>query len=677
MKSGKITRIRDRVLRPLEILFPLIPFVALIPNFFAYPLLSYNGLATQEMCYAWLLTIVLIVKLVQVMTYRDIQTYARSDLLMFGSLTAFILWQAVGLFWTPDKSEGIRALGIWLGFGILLAAGMNNLREVSVKWMLRSIYVVIALLLASQFYEYIKYKGEMLGIFYNHGIVSELLALMLPLLVTIYLTVREIPKALLALLMAGVTGLALLLTLRRGAMAGALVAILIILVATGLRWLRLQTSGRIVVAVLLMLLAAAPMIYLRRDAIITRFEGATQIKGSEGGLVSRLRFWAVGWEMAKQHLVRGIGTGGYQAVYGDYRHLIENNPAYVRIVSAADAEDGDEIHSPNTHNEYLQVLAENGLIGLLLFAIFWVMVIWKLWKARRSIHSDLVMGALAGLIAFRISAIISDFGFHYTPGPIILSCLLSAAFAVMQESEEAALENPSDEAQKPPKSDSVTLPRFAIIGLIIVLLAASVAFIWRTHQVYLSNALQGGQSEAQRLDFKFSFEPGENDVILSKYREVLHHDPFNAGAHLGTGLLLYQMKRIDESIPHVEYALHHGYGRPFARLLQAFNYEQAGRLPDAVRLMEFTVTAYPRSIPSRLVFQEFLSRTGNVERARQQQAALDQMDKQQVRIWQLALTMKPEAAQKTAEAEGLPAPETLSQVLLRALVQARAYHFLK
>src|SRR5439155_18152023 len=132
-------------------------------------------------------------------------------------------------------------------------------------------------------------------------------------------------------------------------------------------------------------------------------------------------------------------------------------------------------------------------------------------------------------------------------------------------------------------------------------LIASVLLIGRAQQVYASQQAQS------KLDFKFSFTPADNELFLRGYQRVLDLDPYNAGAHLGAGLLLYQMERIDECIPHVEYAFKHGYSRPFAYVLLAFAYEQqAGKKDQATRLLADCVASFARSVFARACYAEFL-----------------------------------------------------------------------
>ncbi len=669
MKSAKRTQVVSHSVSLLALVFPLIPFVALIPNFYLAPDLSMNGLATQEYAFAWLITIVAVVALAQVIRQRERSLISRRDLLLLGALFSFWLWQLGSLFRAPDLFEGFRNTGLWLGFIILFSAGILGLREKHVAYLRPALDVFALVLAISQLYEFYRYREEMYGVFFSHGITSELLALLLPWQVTRYLTVKDRRVAVISLLLIGVMAAALLVNLRRGALGGVTVAMLGIVLALIFKWLKLASGRRIVLAVLLGLLIAAPVVYQKWETIVFRFQGATQLQASgELGLSSRLRVWATSFEMIRRHPLVGVGLGGYAAKYGDYRRYFVENPAYAKVAAVAEAEDYDEIHSPHSHNEYLEIIAELGFIGFILFVAFWALVIRRLWQNRKMPQGDVALGALFGLLAFGISSALSAFSFRFTPGVIIVACVLTAGFAVARQMN-GKVSDPHDEPE--PSRHFLPVSKAAVMVLVVGAISAGSGFIWRT-----GNVLSSQQSQS-RTDFRFGLKPGENEIYLSRYQQALREDPYNAGAHLGLGLLLYQMKQLDDSIPHVEYALRHGYGRPFARVLQAFNYEQKGELVRAITILEECVANFPKSIFARAVLMDFLRTRGAMDRAREQENILRSQDENLAKSWGLALRLKNDAAKAEATRLGLPPPDALQPLLVRTLVLARAYHYLK
>lgn len=84
---------------------------------------------------------------------------------------------------------------------------------------------------------------------------------------------------------------------------------------------------------------------------------------NEGGL-QRLDIWAVNIDHVMRHPLFGSGPGGYAVYYVTY------NPATAR----------------STHNNYFDVLAQNGVVGLLAFVAMMAMFLWIGFKTIRQVN---------------------------------------------------------------------------------------------------------------------------------------------------------------------------------------------------------------------------------------------------------------------------------------------------
>lgn len=162
-----------------------------------------------------------------------------------------------------------------------------------------------------------------------------------------------------------------------------------------------------------------------------------------------------------------------------------------------------------------------------------------------------------------------------------------------------------------------------------------------------------------------------------RYKQVLEIDSENSGARLGYGLLLYQMKRPAEAIPQYELALKKGYSRPFTYVALAFAYEQAGKLPEASRVLGDCVASFPQSVFARAAYAEMLRKEGKTDQMREQQTAMYAMNARDAQSWEIALRLKREDAVAEATRRGLTPPDKLWPLLASTLVNMRAYHYLK
>lgn len=667
MKSKKPRVTQKAQIQLAGILFLFLPFIALTPNFFIIPDLGFPGLATQEFVFGFALVAFAAVGLAKALQLPAGLTLNRSQVLLIAPLIIFCLWQFLSLLWTPDWSEASRLLGIWLGLALFFVTGLWALRESSVWPIYAAILLATGLLLWSLFYEYSKYgAGNMLGIFFNHGITAELLALVVPVFLLTFLCEREQRFFIVAALIAtGTSVAALMLTLRRGPLLGVLLASVCILAALLSKTIKAADNRRVYAVAAALLLIVIPLGVYKREALIARLRGATQLQTAvntrtvELGLTSRAVTWLTAWEMGKHNLLKGVGAGGFEARYGEYKKFFAENPSYAAVAVAAETEDYDEIRSPRAHSEYLQMFAEVGLIGLILFGTFWGGVASMLWRRRHAPRGYLATGALFSLLAFAVCSLMSAFSFRSTPGVLMLSCILAIGLAVQPPEEDEKL-------------GWLSLPKSLLTGLAALTLIAAFFVLARNYNVYASQ-----QSQSQ-LDFRVALnnEP-ENERLVRRYQEVLKLDPANAGAHLGLSLLLYQMKRVQESLPHIEYAAQHGYSRPYSYLLRAFCYEQTGDLPKATKILQECLASFPKSIVARAAYAELLRKQGQFEQAKQQRELLEKADRTLAKSWDLALRMKDAPATEAAKQTGALAPGELEPMLARALVQARAYHYLK
>jgi len=304
------------------------------------------------------------------------------------------------------------------------------------------------------------------------------------------------------------------------------------------------------------------------------------------------------------------------------------------------------------------------VIGFLLGATFLAMVVAALWKARKSVESELPLGALAGLIAFGASASISGLAIRYSPGTVMLACVAGLGCAFARTS--------TPESSESPEATNFAIPKAgAILGLSLLALL-NLALALRARDV-----LHSQQAQSQ-IDFKFSNDsPAINEGLLRRYQQVLMLDQNNSGAHLGLGLLLFQLKRPSDAIAHIEYARAHSYGRPFSYVLLAFAHEQTGDLNKAEEILADCLRSYPRSVVGRAVYAEMLERQGMSEQARRERSIVETQDSKLARSWELALKKKESMAEAEAKSQNLIAPADLLPELARDLVRARAYHYLK
>ncbi len=191
----------------------------------------------------------------------------------------------------------------------------------------------------------------------------------------------------------------ILMTQSRGGFV-ALCVFAAVAIFTQQRRRRLQTAG-LVVALGLLIVVVAP------SGVWTRVKGLAQVTGNldnvdpEGSAKSRYQIWGVATRIISDYPGTGVGWGAYPFAHENYAAVSDVDPA---------------ARGPrDTHSTFLNVLAETGYIGLLLFlGILWsvVRVAERARRLCRRVQPQLglqLMYLELGLLAFLVAGIFGSF----------------------------------------------------------------------------------------------------------------------------------------------------------------------------------------------------------------------------------------------------------------------------
>lgn len=166
---------------------------------------------------------------------------------------------------------------------------------------------------------------------------------------------------------------AMLASWSRGAWLGAAVAVMCMLIALPKRLSR----GLALAAAIAALIAGTWSMGLLPRSIVLRLTTAatdlitvSDVRGVEVtptnyAVTERLAHWQAAMYMAEEAPLFGIGLGNYEVVYDEYRLIYWEEPL------------------GHAHNLYLNMLAEAGVIGLIAYLSFWVIVFRLTWSLRQ------------------------------------------------------------------------------------------------------------------------------------------------------------------------------------------------------------------------------------------------------------------------------------------------------
>ena len=154
-------------------------------------------------------------------------------------------------------------------------------------------------------------------------------------------------------------------------------------------------------AVLLVVMAVGAMFITSSDDLMQRFaniQAETEIGETPDMKFSRSELWQNTSKMIKDHPILGVGLGAYQFVYPRY----DQSSGILRAEQA--------------HNDYLHIIAETGVIGLILTISFIVILFGKgfaLMQTKNKRRSAVILGSLAGCFGIAIHSFV-DFNLQVT-----------------------------------------------------------------------------------------------------------------------------------------------------------------------------------------------------------------------------------------------------------------------
>ena len=240
----------------------------------------------------------------------------------------------------------------------------------------------------------------------------------------------EKEKMLLYLFVAGLMGVALVMTASRGGIISLVCEILFLITVTAIwrkqserrhhhrRSSRLKRiAARAGMAAALLVSLFLGVLFLGGEFSIYRFIDTVNTDDPTTG---RAHFWSVTLNIIKAYPYLGTGLGAYGVSYTQY----DSRNGLFRLEQA--------------HNDYLQVLSDGGIVGGILGLSFVVLLFWKAIvraKSRDDFRRGVALGALSGCFGVLIHSFF-DFTLHTTSNALLF--LVLAALATLNGRVEDA-----------------------------------------------------------------------------------------------------------------------------------------------------------------------------------------------------------------------------------------------
>jgi O-antigen ligase/tetratricopeptide (TPR) repeat protein len=251
-------------------------------------------------------------------------------------------------------------------------------------------------------------------------------------------------------------------------------------------WKKSRYSGLFFIGITAFLILS--LAWFGWDPIIERFNAIFKSTGELN--IDRFAIWGDTLKVCKDFWLTGSGFGTFVNIFPTYK-TIPGNFMY-----------------DHAHNDYLELLAEGGMIGFVLTAWFMTAVIregWKMIGRRRDRYSILIsIGALTGIVGMLIHSI-SDFNMHNGADGLyfffLCGLLVSAGNTRFQYQAESTLLR----GMSRPSKKHFLFAGIIFLGAVLLVQARSMLALWKyedVRNIYLSRQLAEKHLQGVSLTLK-------------------------------------------------------------------------------------------------------------------------------------------------------------------------------
>jgi O-antigen ligase len=546
-------------------------------------------------------------------------------LFLIGPLLLFVIWSALSLLWAQNPYPVLHHTSVWgiylLFFLLMLSVARRpRLLAASLTAFAASIFIIS---LASV----IGALGASVSIFRYTGL-GEPMAVSVPLLTAMALTLRRSRAAILCGATALLTWLAMLLAFERTAFLSTTAGLILLALihfafphfrarVKGLRALLLLSSFILITALqftpsVTSLFAAPPP-----HTVYSRLQTTSL---SDENTLARLLFWSAALEMAREHPLTGVGASHYGVAYANARaRFVADHPDSKLSGMLEDHLAGV------AHNEYLQILAELGSIGLALFLLFALALIWTAWLALRRTGSPLAPGAVCTLAVFAINSGASSISFRWLASGLLFffAAALVTGLADRGGEEERAFQL-SPLWMRPAQAAALLFTFLTLCGM-----SAQALSVIRSGQAQEAhNAARAGEL----------------------FRSSLFWNPLDGPTRFIYGQWLYQERRYSEAIPHLRFGIDNGINTALCYAYLSSAQMKMGDAEKADATLSEGLKVYPYSVFLRVRRASLLASRGQQDAAESEMARALAVNAPNARgWWQLINFGKDEASQAARE----------------------------
>ena len=360
--------------------------------------------------------------------------------------------------------------------------------------------------------------------------------------------------------------------------------------------------------ILLVILACLTQITFspEQETTFNRLTGYGEINQNSYNL--RFLYWGISLELFKQNPLLGVGADNYLSNYKTAREEFSTLNDENKIL-----EIHEDILPERTHNEYLQILSELGVVGIALF--IWMIggIFYLFLSMRKNRVSLLSIASLSGITAFLISSLASSYSFRVPANGLCFFFMLALGAQSLMKERQAAERNSILDFPK-------LKPHFVVFGLIICSAMLIFSAVRGVSLMYLAKSLNtSDKAEAEENILKAIALDKEDGSFRFYY-----------------GSQLYIQSLTEESIPQMRLAIDQGIATSNAYFTLATAQIISDRNVEAEETFNEALRVYPRSVFLRTAYASFLGKNGKDSQAAAEYEKALSINQKQAKSWYLA-----------------------------------------
>jgi O-antigen ligase len=525
----------------------------------------------------------------------------------------FTVWSGFSIVWAESWRNALHHTLVWACYALfylLIRQIVSQPQLLAVS--LKITGIVVSILGAACFLEYVNTYENINQLFtFRYYKYAEASVMLLPIYLALALQTKS-RTAFLSGLIAVIAWLIILLSFSRTEfIAGFLcIGLFFGLVITfqDFKTYRKKLLFLFVALLIPTLLTQTSVLKSDETSTISRF---TSGERNQSNLQWRFLVWGITLEAFKQKPVQGIGADNFVV---DYRNAQEN---YANLNPENKLLDIDQqVIAERSHNEYLQILAELGAVGAILFVWLLVGIGTFLFSIRRRQVSLLSLASLAGIFAFLVSSLTSSYSFRVPANGVCFFFLLALAaneFLKKRNSETATVGNYDFNFLK-------LKPVFIGCGLIIC--SAMLIF----------SAIRG----MSLMYLQMAFNSSDKSEVESNFQKAIALDSQEPLFKYYYGLHLYNKKRTTEAVPQIRFAINKGISTSISYFSLASAQILARQNAEGEQTFAESLRVFPRSIFLRTAYAAFLEENGREIESKAEFDKASQINAPQAASWQIA-----------------------------------------